>query len=210
VKQIRKQNVVILLLATALVIELFLDFKDSNTNQSLGDSSEVVPAAAVAAAVIDTARSEVRMQMEGQVVVDRVRDIFRVVRADCLTLGGSTENELLDKAFCSKEWNNLLMQVRQKEANTNSLFFELDYWTMTRNPGVVNFDEFELASLTLGEQKRASVNYTVYEADTYNPARVDLVFEDGRWVIDNFHHLKYMLDIQSAMWNFVATTPEFI
>ena len=70
---------------------------------------------------------------------------------------------------------------------------------------VGTFEEFEVTKLVMDEQgKSASVSFVVYEPDTYVPARVDLVFENGRWVIDNFHNLKYMIDVRSAMWNYVA------
>ena len=77
---------------------------------------------------------------------------------------------------------------------------------MTRYSGTLpSFDEFEVEYVDLlSPVKRASVAFTVYEDDTYTPARVDLVYEDGRWVIDNFHNLKYMIDVRSAMWNYVA------
>ena len=52
---------------------------------------------------------------------------------------------------------------------------------------------------------RASVAYTVYGMETYTPAQVDLVFEKGRWVIDNFHNLRYMLDVRNSMKQFLAS-----
>lgn len=162
------------------------------------------------AVVTDMANSEVRLELERQVVLNRVKDIFRYVKSDYVLYGPAAENELLDKIFCSKSWNELLMDVRRKEAATGTLFFEINYWTMTRDPGTISFDEFEVTSLNLHGEKSASVSYTVYEADAYNPARIDLVYEDGKWVIDNFHHMKYMLDMRSCMWNYIANTPEYI
>jgi len=108
--------------------------------------------------------------------------------------------------FCSKSWNKLLLAVRCKEEQSGTLFFEINHWSMTRYSGVLlSFDEFEVEHVDLlSDVKRASVTFTVYEADTYTPARIDLVFEDGRWVIDNFHNLKYMIDVRNAMWNYVA------
>ena len=120
--------------------------------------------------------------------------------------GGSCENELFDKAFCSKSWNKLLMAVHRKEEQTGTLFFEINHWSMLRYSGVqLSFDEFEVEHVDLfSPVKRASVTFTVYEADTYTPARIDLIYEDGRWVIDNFHNLKYGIDVRNAMWNYLA------
>jgi hypothetical protein len=95
------------------------------------------------------------------------------------------------------------MAVRWKENLTGALFFESNYWSMTRDAGIVSFDEFEVTNIELEPQMMASVSFTVYEATTYVPARIDLVFEEGRWVIDNFHNLKYMTDFRESMWDFL-------
>lgn len=69
---------------------------------------------------------------------------------------------------------------------------------------VGTFEEFEVTKLVMDEQGiSASVSFVVYEPDTYVPARVDLVFENGRWVIDNFYDLRYMLNLRHCMWNYL-------
>lgn len=150
--------------------------------------------------------SEMRMEAKKGIVLDRVKDIYRLLKSEYMYHGGSYENEIFDKMFCSKSWNKLLLAVRCKEEQSGTLFFEINHWSMTRYSGVLlSFDEFEVEHVDLlSDVKRASVTFTVYEADTYTPARIDLVFEDGRWVIDNFHNLKYMIDVRNAMWNYVA------
>jgi len=151
----------------------------------------------------DTLDTEVKMQIISGIVLERVKDIYALVKSDFMENGGAGENELLDKAFCSKSWNKLLMAVRWKENLTGALFFESNYWSMTRDAGIVAFDEFEVTNIELEPQMMASVSFTVYEATTYVPARIDLVFEEGRWVIDNFHNLKYMTDFRESMWDFL-------
>lgn len=148
--------------------------------------------------------SEIQMEMERAIVLDRVKNIFRVVSEDQRSMSGFVMSGLCDRAFCSKSWNELMMAVQRKEYLTSTLFFELDYWTMTRDPELVTFEEFEVTKLVMDEQgKSASVSFVVYEPDTYIPARVDLVFENGRWVIDNFYDLRYMLNLRHCMWNYL-------
>lgn len=148
--------------------------------------------------------SEIQMEMERAIVLDRVKNIFRVVSEDQRSMSGFVMSGLCDRAFCSKSWNELMMAVQRKEYLTSTLFFELDYWTMTRDPELVTFEEFEVTKLVMDEQgKSASVSFVVYEPDTYVPARVDLVFENGRWVIDNFYNLRYMLNLRHCMWNYL-------
>lgn len=153
----------------------------------------------------DTLYSEVQLRHEAEVVKDRVEGIFNIVKANEMS-GCMSRGEILDRSYCSESWNRLLLAVHNKEEQTCTAFFDIDYWTMVREPGVVSFDEFVVTSLTIGEEMRATVAYTVYGLETYTPAQVDLVFEKGKWVIDNFHNLRYMLDVRSSMKKFLAST----
>lgn len=152
----------------------------------------------------DTTTIEMQYNVESGIVLDRVKSIFKDVKATYLSSGGASMNELLDYTYCSKRWNSLVLAVRKKESQTNTLFFEVEYWSMAREPGFVTYDGFEVDKVVLGEKKFASVKYTVYETFTYTPARVDLVYEDGRWVIDNFYDLKYGTDVRNSMWYYLA------
>ena len=155
--------------------------------------------------ITDTLNSEVKLMVERQVVVERVRDIFGLVKAHQLKTGGLSPEAYFDKAFCSEAWNKMLMGVKAKEYETNTLFFEIDYWLMTRNIGLVTFDEFECTSLYMEDNKKhATVDFLAYEADTSNPARVDLVFEDGRWVIDNFYDMRFHVNVHTSMLEYIA------
>lgn len=155
--------------------------------------------------ITDTLSSEVKQLVERQVVVERVRDIYGMVKSYQLKTGGMSPDADFDNVFCSKSWNKVLMAVRAKEYETNTLFFEIDYWLMTRNIGFVTFDEFECTGLFMEDnKKRATVNFLAYEADTSNPARVDLVFEDGRWVIDNFYDMRFNVNLRTSMLEYIA------
>lgn len=153
----------------------------------------------------DSVQSEMALVLEREAVLDRVAMIYRMVKQETLWMGGSVDNDLLDKNFCTKSWNNLLMAVRRKEHETNSLFFEVNHWTMMYESDLIDFDEFEIKdfSITQGDKRSASVTFTVYTSNTYTPARVDLVYEDGQWKIDNFHQLKYMMNMRACMWQYL-------
>ena len=153
----------------------------------------------------DSIVSEMALAIERQVVLERVRSIYGLIKQECTYLGGSVDNDWLDKAFCTKAWNKLLMAVRRKEFQTNSLFFEVNRWTMAYDTNLVRFDEFEVADCYIGpnNEKTAAVNFTVYDPDSYTPVRVELVYEDGQWKIDNFLHLKYMLNLRESMYQYL-------
>ena len=153
----------------------------------------------------DSVTSEMALQLEREALLERVRAMYTLVKHECIYLGGSVDNDMLDKSFCSKSWNKLLMAVRSKEHNTGTLFFEVNKWTMTYDSDLVSFDEFEVQELNMDtDEMTATVNFTVYASDTYTPARIELVYEDGNWKIDNFYHLKYGLNLRSQMWDYLG------
>ena len=154
----------------------------------------------------DSVLSEMALAVERQVVLERVRSIYSLIKQECTYLGGSVESDWLDKSFCSRRWNDLLMAVRKKEFQTNSLFFEVNRWTMTYDSNLISFDEFEVADCFIGpdNDKTATVNFTVYSPDTYTPVRIELVYEDGQWKIDNFYHMKYMLNLRQSMYQYIG------
>ena len=172
---------------------------DSNA----ADTDQIILTDSVAKA--DYKSSEIALQVESGIVLEYVRSIFDIVKHESVNLGGSVNNDLLDKTYCSKSWNDLLAAVRKKEFRTNNLFFEVNHWTMAYDTNLVNFDEFEVKCCYIGADKErlASVQFTVYTPDTYIPARVDLVYEDGGWKIDNFHHLKYAMNMKECMWEYL-------
>lgn len=145
------------------------------------------------------------LAIERQVVLERVMTIYGLIKQETTYLGGNVDSDWLDKAFCTKAWNNLLMAVRKKEFQTNSLFFEVNRWTMAYDSNLVRFDEFEVADCYIApnNEKVAAVNFTVYDPDSYTPVRVELVYEDGQWKIDNFLHLKYMLNLRESMYQYL-------
>ena len=160
----------------------------------------------------DSVLSEMALAIERQVVLERVKCIYGLIKQETTYLGGSVDNDWLDKAFCSKRWNDLLMAVRRKEFQTNSLFFEVNRWTMAYDSNLISFDEFEVADCFIGsnEDKMASVNFTVYTSDSYTPVRVELVYEDGQWKIDNFYHLKYMLNLRESMYQYLDNDMRYL
>ena len=125
----------------------------------------------------DTLTTEISAEVERGVVLERVQNIYSLIKQECTYMGGSTDSDLLDKAFCSESWNQLLMAVRRQEYLTNTLFFEVNHWTMSHDTELVNFDEFQVRNLVISEdEKRAQVDFTVYEPDNYIPAVEDRQF----------------------------------
>ena len=160
----------------------------------------------------DSVLSEMALAIERQVVLERVKCIYGLIKQETTYLGGSVDNDWLDKAFCSKRWNDLLMAVRRKEFQTNSLFFEVNRWTMAYDSNLISFDEFEVADCFIGDDnnKTATVNFTVYATDSYTPVRVELVYEDGQWKIDNFYHMKYMLNLRQSMYQYLGNDLQYL
>ena len=198
------KQIKVLFLGLAIVVSImFVGCQGaSNGTPACCDSTEVIKADTTM--LSDTLHSEVSAMLQRGVVLERVKTIYSLIHQECSYLGGSTDSDLLDKAFCSDSWNQLLMAVRRQEFLTNTLFFEVDHWTMTHDTDIVRFDEFEVRNcMFVDDEMRAQVDFTVYEENTYTPARVELVYENGEWKIDNFYNLKYMLNLRERMWQYL-------
>ena len=201
-----KRFVKVLLIGLTIVTSLVLSSCQGAQTSAPADSDSVQVINADTTVVTDTLSSELEVSsmVERGAVMERVQTIYSIIKQECSYVGGSTDSDLLDKAFCSKSWNQLLMAVRRQEYLTNTLFFEVNHWTMSHDTDLVSFDEFEVRNLVLMDgEKRAQVDFTVYEANDYIPARIELVYEDGEWKIDNFYHLKYMFNMRERMWQFL-------
>lgn len=203
----RKNRMLLLWFVTAMTLmssctsRYRANYPDFTSSLSMGDT--IVSS--------DTLNSEMRYALEREIVLNQVKGIYNMVKADYMAHGGARETELFDRAFCSKAWNKLLLSVRCKEERSNTLFFEINHWSMMHYSGaIVSFDEFEVTSLVMEPQRKASVSFTVADADTYTPARIDLVYENDRWVIDNFYNLRYMLDVRNCMWQYLANDYKYM
>lgn len=187
--------------ATALILSTSSCGRASST-----DDNDSVSTAISEQVAGDSLNLEMQVNMERGAVLERVRSIYRLVKSEYMMRGGAFDSDLFDKAFCSKSWNKMLLDVRRKEHQTGTLFFEINPWSMARYSGaIVSFDEFEVDAIDISSnKKRASVTFTVYEDDTYTPARIDLVCENGCWMIDNFYNLKLGLDVKNCLWEYLA------
>ena len=58
----------------------------------------------------DSVTSEMALQLEREALLERVRAMYTLVKHECIYLGGSVDNDMLDKSFCSKSWNKLLFR----------------------------------------------------------------------------------------------------
>ena len=199
----RFNNGLLLLLA---LVTLHITTSCQDDKKTLSSAERLPELAKDTVRSVDTLSTETKLLVESEVVLECAKSIFREVKNYQLSCGGIVMNELFDKMYCSTSWNDMLMSVRRKEFETNTLFFEVDYWAMTRELGFVTFDEFRVSKLVVNEdEKFASVDFTVYDLFTYNPARVDMVYENGRWVINNFYDLKYGVNVRNSMMEYLVT-----
>ena len=147
--------------------------------------------------------TEVQLAIEKSVVLERVKDIFRIVEDDQMSLNSFVESGMCERMFCSKSLKKLIAAARKKEFDSCLPCFEIDYWHMTRCSDLVYYDDFRVSSLVTDGKKRATVSFYVSDAYEEVPASVDLVFEDGHWVIDNFHQLMGMYNLRHSLWYYL-------
>ena len=205
---IRIRNLaLIVFIALAVVILTLTCFEDERHSMPVyDDETASVAVSDTTCLSADAPNSEMSTALERAVVLERVQDIYQLVRNEYINHGSNYEYEWLDRAFCTKSWNDLLMAVRCKESETGRLFFEVDRWSMMREQkSYVSFENFKVDDVWFdGNQKRAVVSFEVFDNEIYTPARIELVYVDKHWMIDDFHNLRYMIDMRSSMLEYLC------
>ena len=77
----------------------------------MADSNQVLLTDSVTKS--DHLASEMAVQVESGIVLEHVRNVYNLVKHETQNMGGSVNSDLLDKAYCSKSWNELLMADRR-------------------------------------------------------------------------------------------------
>ena len=85
----------------ALVLALMMT-SCGNRAQTVAQTESQVVDSSEDLALTGVMNMEMRTEAEKGMVLERVKDIYRLVKSDYMLHGGSYENEVFDKAFCSK------------------------------------------------------------------------------------------------------------
>lgn len=134
----------------------------------------------------------------------RIKEIYgtveRVYKRDALP------NTDLDAKYCSKAWRQTVKAVSAKQNKTDELCLDCDYWIMGQDYENVKVTNYYLEKIMLDDAKYGSVaafTLKVHNCGSVTPVRVDLVKENGKWLIDNFTDIKNDIDYRKMMTDYL-------
>lgn len=145
----------------------------------------------------------------GQYAIEQVQEVYEAVSKAYRSKDWQKQSATLDKKFCSKDWLATVAAVVEKD-NKNSEdeigFFDADYWVMGQDFDENNLHatDFFLEKILMDEQPwKAAVTLKLHN---YNeiPVRVNLIYEDGTWKVDDLTDLRYDNDWKQNMKEYLA------
>lgn len=141
-------------------------------------------------------------------VLAQVKEVYEAVGKAYSNDDWQAQSNALDKTFCSKDWNATVAAVLEKDKHTDAEigFFDADYWVMGQDFDEQNLHatDFYVEKLLMDEQPwEAAVTLKLHNFSPI-PVRVNLVYEDGTWKVDDLTDLSVDLDWKKSMKEYLA------
>lgn len=140
-------------------------------------------------------------------IIDRTRQIYTHVQKVYNDNTSVPDNAILNTSYCSKDWNEKLAQIEEKEKKSNEEmgFFVADYWVMGQDYHEIGTSNYKVEKMLLDTiPSQASVTLNIQNCGNTIPIRVDLVWEKGQWVIDNLTDLTNDFDWKKGMVEYLT------
>jgi hypothetical protein len=136
-------------------------------------------------AVVDSTAAEDANPADPELITNRVIAIYDAVATaypEIRDLTPSTDS--LDVAFCSNQWQTLVAMVNAKDAEEMGVdrFFDADYWIMGQDWGKITVSDIKVS---LKDDGHANVDLILHNLSDIK-VKLEMVFERGEWLIDNF------------------------
>lgn len=150
-----------------------------------GKSTTLIPSGNEAPA-IETAQQEETNMASPEIIEARVNAIYDAVAAaypELHEIPPSTDS--LDIAFCSAQWQTLVEMVNNKDSEEmgEERFFTSDYWIMGQDYGKISIDDVKVE--LKDDNNHANVSLILHNLSDIK-VKLEMVFENGEWKIDNF------------------------
>ena len=150
-----------------------------------GKSTTLIPSGNEAPP-IESVQQEQTDMASPEIIEERVKVIYDAVAAaypELHEIPPSTDS--LDIAFCSGQWQTLVEMVNNKDSEDmgEERFFTADYWIMGQDYGKISVSDVKAELKDDGTHANVSL---ILHNLTEIKVKLEMVFENGEWKIDNF------------------------
>lgn len=140
--------------------------------------------------------------------LETVEEVYKAVSKAYRSKDWQRKSADLDEQFCSKDWLTTVAAVIEKDNKSSDEmgFFDADYWVMGQDFDEKNLhaSDFSLEKILLDDTPwEAAVTLKLHNFSDI-PVRVNLVYEDGAWKVDDLTDLSSDLDWKASMKEYLA------
>lgn len=138
-----------------------------------------------------------------ELIAERVSAIYEAVADAYPEINDITpENDKLDDAFCSAEWNTLVQMVNSKDAENigKGSFFDSDYWVMGQDWGKISISDLKV---DIKDNQHANADFILHNLNRATRVTLELIFESGEWLIGNFIDKSHDKDWKKSMMKYL-------
>ena len=150
------------------------------------NSGNIIPMGNDAPPVEENIADEGKDMADPELITDRVNAIYAAVAEAYPEINDITpSNDVLDDAYCSSEWKTIVGMVNSKSAENmgRESFFDADYWIMGQDWGKITISDVQVS---VKDQAHANALFTLHNLGNHTKVQLEMVFERGEWLIDNF------------------------
>lgn len=137
----------------------------------------------------------------------KVKEVYEAVGKAYSSEDWQAQSNTLDKKFCSKDWNATVAAVLEKDESSGAEmgFFDADYWVMGQDfDKNIHATDLSLEKILMDDTPwEAAVTLKLHNFSDI-PVRVNLVYEDGAWKVDDLTDLSSDLDWKASMKEYLA------
>ena len=175
-----KKQVISMMLVLAAILLAGCNGNGKAAEGGNADSTNVVENAQATADDSNAQADPAEMEKD---VKARVCEIYDAVIAAYSADDWGKESAKLDGKFCSKDWKASVAAVKEKDKDAEMGFFEADYWVMGQDFQDLSYENVKVEEV-LPEEGKAIVSLDWHNFGNVTKVYVDLVLEDGRWMVD--------------------------
>ncbi len=133
-------------------------------------------------------------------VVSQVNDIYNDVFKRYIEFNQKPSDMPLvnnDSLYCSADWNRQIARVDSVNQQNGVIdILDVDYWIMGQDWDKLSVSEVQVTSMT---DSTATVELNLHNLGNATPVRLEMIFENDAWRIDNFIDVKNGFDWKTRM-----------
>ena len=140
--------------------------------------------------------------------LETVEEVYKAVSKAYRSKDWQRKSADLDEQFCSKDWLTTVAAVIEKDNKSSDEmgFFDADYWVMGQDFDEKNLhaSDFSLEKILMDDTPWEAAVTLKHHNFSDIPVRVNLVYEDGAWKVDDLTDLSSDLDWKASMKEYLA------